>query len=475
MKSASNAVYRNGFIVSQSRLDPRRLGDGWTISDLHGWEIAAHPDTHVFSVDSPTCPVIAFGDAFFPDLNVFESEEAFRIMSRAMEQGEDEFHRMLDGMCGRFAIFVKSLNGWELYHDALGSRSVFYSLTQPIFASHVELLADIMRLRHGDYFIPFITSKNYIQRDVKYLPGAATPYDDLRQLTPNTALNMNGLQPRRYWPREDIEPHVDVDAASEALIDHLRGLSRFLTLNSIKPFLGLTGGTDSRALLAGLATISPKTFTWVRSVSGDSQFDKESRVAKELAEIAGVPHESFPVKSPARLNDAQDEISYAYRKNTGYYRGIDGGWQRHFFGVDYDESVFVRGFGGEILRGFYQGTSNQIKRVNARQLSNAYDVNSGSDITRRYFDEFIHTTDLTEERCFGYDPNDLFYWEHRMGTWGSIALTESDVSIRGMSGYNSRNLYKIYMSLDWGIRSRREPIYNAVSALSIALGAAPYI
>ncbi len=475
MKPESNLIYRNGFIVSRDGFSPKRLCSGWTVSQMHGWEISFHPDTHVLSIESDVCPAIAFGDAFSPELGVFESQEAFKKMSLAMEAGLDEFYRVLDGMCGRFAILIKSPNGWEVYHDALGSRSVFYSLTQHVFASHVELLADFLRLRHGDHFVPFITSKNYIQRDVKYLPGTATPYDDLRQLTPNTALSMMDLRPKRYWPREDIRPHVDADQASKALIDHLIGLSRFMTSNGIKPFLGLTGGTDSRALLAGLLNASPETFTWVRSVSGESHFDKESRVAKELAEIVGVPHESFPVKSPARLNDARDEVSYAYRRNTGYYRGIDGGWQRHFIDVDYGNSVFVRGFGGEILRGFYQATSNRISRVNARQFSNAYDVNSGSSVTRWYFDEFIQATDLSEERCFGYDPNDLFYWEHRMGTWGSIALTESDVSIRGMSGYNSRNLYKAYMSLDWNCRSARLPIHRAVSVMSRALGEVPYI
>jgi hypothetical protein len=47
---------------------------------------------------------------------------------------------------------------------------------------------------------------------------------------------------------------------------------------------------------------------------------------------------------------------------------------------------------------------------------------------------------------------DLFYWEHRMGTWGANQLTETDAAIDSVPVVNSRYLYEAMLGTSLGAR-----------------------
>ena len=57
------------------------------------------------------------------------------------------------------------------------------------------------------------------------------------------------------------------------------------------------------------------------------------------------------------------------------------------------------------------------------------------------FEAFIDRADYAHEILTTYDPNDIFYWEHRMGMWGSAMLNEMDAALLSLVGFNSRPLY----------------------------------
>jgi len=184
----------------------------------------------------------------------------------------------------------------------------------------------------------------------------------------------------------------------------------------------------------------------------------------------------WPIATP-NLNHVDDDYGVAFRKSTAYYRGNDSVWLRKVgeYNVPYNVGLFIRGFGGEILRGFYQTTQMKIAEVNSKQLSRAYDVNAGSNFTRTSFDEFIEISSFKQENFLGRDVNDLFYWEHRMGTWGSIAMSEADLAARSLVGYNSRNLYDKFFGLDFALRDARKPFYDIINRFSPEISAVKVI
>lgn len=463
-------LYRNGFIVFDTS-KPVELQKNWKTEVLGALTVASHPETPVALGVSRGVHIAVLGLAFDPELGIYDDQSLLgRLLADVHSQ--DSFYSTLDRLAGRFTIIVHFGKRTELYQDAMGSRSVFYAATGPsVAASHAELVRRAIGSSYSDFFIPFITSKNYLQRDVKYLPGVATPFDDVLQLTPNTKLILPDQKVERFWPRAALGPTVQSDHAASVLVDHLRGMSAFMQHRGLRPVVGLTAGTDSRGVFAGIKDLNPYVFTYVRSETGESVASKDARTASQIAAAYGIKANVWPVKNRLSLNDTDDEFSKAFRLATGYYRGPGSPWLRSLMNVraEVPNGLFVRGFGGEVMRGFYQSMGKKIRKISVFQLADTYDVNAGSNITRRLFGDMMDITSFDAPNLHGLDPNDVFYWEHRMGTWGSVSMAEADLAMPSIVGYNSRNLYQTFMRLTGADRSSREAFNIATDRLAPTL------
>ncbi|MFC6199104.1 hypothetical protein [Ponticaulis profundi] len=460
--------YRNGFLFTQEHSIEAKTPSGWNMISPAGARLFYHPSAKVTARTNASSTVVLIGHCFNPKAAHFGSSEIAESILKVASQ-RLQLLNLLDELAGRFALLVCNNCTWEIFHDAIGSRSVFYHKSERVISSHAGLIADCLGLRYGDYFIPFLTSKNYQEKDVKYLPGNWTPFDEIRQLTPNTSITTLRMEVRRYWPREQLSSTSSINEAAEQLTEHLAALKHFLKDQESHVFMGLTGGNDSRGLYAALHDLKPELFTWVRSKDGTQSKSEDSEAAKAIADLYGQNVHIWQLSSP-RLNVVGDNLSVAFREATACYRGPTSAWLKPMVALnkDYDNSIFVRGFGGEILRGFYQDSSHRIREGSAAELSRTYDINGGSDLTRTAFSEFIDTTSFDREFFLGRDVNDMFYWEHRMGTWGSVAMSEADIAIIGITGYNSRLLFDTFLGMDYELRKSREA--TALSAHSLAPG-----
>jgi hypothetical protein len=443
----------------------------WKSRALGDIVVTLHPETRLRIAATGARQLALIGTAFDPEEDVYDEGAILGSLLNAAAD-EDSFYSILDRLAGRFALVVHTKGRTEIFQDAMGSRSVFYSTRgEFVAASHAELVADYIGSRFADFFIPYITSKNFIQRDVKYLPGLATPYNDVLQLTPNTKLVLEEQRVERFWPREEIGPELTEAEATSSLVVHLRGLARYVEKHGIRPVVGLTAGTDSRGVFAATKDHDPLIFTYVRSEKGDKTASSDARAATALAGVYGLDAQIWAVPNKMTLNASDNDFSHAYRRATSYYRGSGSPWLENLVevGKDAEEAVFIRGFGGEVMRGFYQNFSKKIRKVSVFQLADAYDVNAGSAVTRAFFSQMMEKTSFNEESLHGYDPNDIFYWEHRMGTWGSIAMAEADVALPSMVAYNSRNLFQTFMRLPESVRASRNAFDLATLELAPAL------
>ena len=463
-------LYRNGFVVSESPVQAVSLA-GWKSVPVGSVFVTAHPETPLVTAEAEGRHLALVGLAFDPERAIYQETEVLAVLLDAVAD-EPDFYAALDRLAGRFALIVQVGARTEIFQDAMGSRSVFYSTAgAPIAASHAEIVADLIGARFADFFVPFLTSRNYLQRDVKYLPGVATPYDHVVQLTPNTKLVMPQQTVERFWPREEIGVETTNEEATEALVTHLQGLRWYLAVNDRRPVLGLTAGTDSRGVFAATKDSSPVIFTYVRSEAADRTGSPDARKASEIAGAYGLEAQVWPIHNRLTLNQTDDSLSEAFRRATSYYRGPGSPWlgRLALTGDKVKGGLFIRGFGGEVMRGFYQSQEGRISTVNVQQLANAYDVNAGSYITRRFFEDMMQRVSFTTESLKGYDPNDIFYWEHRMGTWGSVSMSEADLAMPSIVAYNSRNLFKTFMALPLAARSSRAAFDAATIELAPAL------
>lgn len=454
-------VYARGFLLLPTGSAAPISVSHWPVLPIMEYSLHFDPRVHVEHASSAERDVWLVGDAFDPE------REGTDHVASVLAHGNLLDH--LDRLAGRFLLIVRDQRGrTELYHDAMGSRSVFHG--PGVVASHSSLASEYLGTGLRDWVIPFLTSRGYIRRDVKFLPGLDSPFEDVEQLTPNTRLVLPSRKVERYWPREPIPICTDADAVG-ALVDHMRSLRAFIDSSGIHPVLGVSAGRDSRCLLAALSPLSPQLFTYVRGAAGSAMSTPDSRIARQLADAAGLELEVIEIEVPPHLDRASSDFARHFRVNTGHIRGNTSGWIEHLWDTrpERDPQVFIRGFGGEVMRGFHR-----LANTSTKALANTYDVNAGSKYTRRAFEHFREVTDFDESRLFGCSPSDLFYWEHRMGIWGSSSFTEADMALRSMPAYNSRSLFTRFWGLDEVSRKDGRHFREAAALLSPPLANIPY-
>lgn len=130
-----------------------------------------------------------------------------------------------------------------------------------------------------------------------------TLFDGVRRLAPATA-----VLPRTHTVTSVSDPfqracsphHRSLDANTHLLADRFRRACERRVAVESKPVLGLSGGLDSRAVLAGLHRSSDadslRATTFVRP---DGSNAEDVAYAESLADLFGVPWSSFPLPSPS--------------------------------------------------------------------------------------------------------------------------------------------------------------------------------
>lgn len=450
-------LYARGFLLCRDGYAPGAVV-GWQTWDVNGWTLYTDPRIPVDHASFGDREAWVVGDAFHPGRSVFKQ------MARHVLEGD--LLKTLDGMAGRFLLLYRNGHRIEVYHDAMGARSVFYG--EGVVASHAGLAAEVLGTGLRDWIIPFITSRGYLQRDVKYLPGLDSPFEGVAQLTPNNRLIFPQGVVERYWPRTGVVS-TSRDHALACLTEHLEGLKRYLEANRFAPIIGLSAGRDSRGVFAALAPLEPRLFTFVRSANAQSDDSADSRSARRLAKMVELELEIIKIPAPPHLDTASTSFAVTFRQNTGYVRGNNSSWVEHYASLPQTNHIFVRGFGGEIMRGFYP----EIHEISPQALSHLYDVNAGSRMSRDAFARFIEVAGWSKETLFDHDLAGMLYWEHRMGIWGASALSESDMVFRTVPGYNSRKLFSVFMGLSPGVE-RRSIFEASVAAMAPELSKIAY-
>lgn len=449
-------LYARGFLLCREHNAPSAVSN-WRRTDVTGWLLYTDPRVPLEHARRRNREVWLVGDAFVSGPGSVPNVPEWLM--------DGDLHRNLGQLGGRYLLIHREGDDVDVYHDALGARSVFYG--PDVLASHAELAASMAGVGLRDWVIPFITSRGFRRRDVKYLPGLHSPFEKIEQLTPNCRLRLGSNRPERYWPTAGVVA-TTADYAVAKLVEHLEAMRAYFVTKNLRPVVGLSAGRDSRGVMASLWKLGPEIFTFVRSPGGDSSRSADSRVALEVAAKLGLELELIRLKAPPPLDEGLTPFASVFRRNTGYVRGNNSAWVEHYAARE-SEAVFVRGSGGEIMRGFYP----PLRTISASALSHLYDVNAGSKVSRGSFEHFIEYAEWTADRLYDYSLEDLFYWEHRMGIWGASTLTESDMAFRSVPAYNSRELFAAFAGLPGDV-NRRELFEKAIQELDPELGVIPY-
>jgi len=438
--------------------------ESWLSLNWLDWEVTHHPELRCVTSGSDAADVLVLGEIFNPFSKQFDSDEiAAELCKLAGDEGP--FLDYLDELSGRYLVLV-SVNGacW-VYNDAYPVVSVFYNERFPGFlASHASLLAAVTRDEVDFNVNAFVNSPQYRNKDVKYLPGNRTMYQNTLLMPANHRANLLDGAIHRYWPHK--VKSEDVGNPTQLLIDYLDGYSEYIVRNYDRDIFGLTGGMDCRALLAALASkgMPLTTYTLYR---GDQKGgnDRDCKIAKSLSESLGLEHHVVKVNQQGLKGYYFSEPMQVVRRNTGYARLNSGhghvALYNEFSGLYEGERLsHTRGFGGGIMSGFYQGKSGALTNPSAKRFSDVYAVLPGSPFVRACFEHFHRSFEFN--RIGDVDINDIFYWEHRMTAWGAMSLAESDITAHSHAGYNARKLYRGFLNQAQAVRKDKAVLREAV-------------
>jgi hypothetical protein len=268
-------------------------------------------------------------------------------------------------------------------------------------------------------------------------------YEGVFALTPNNRLTFPSMKTTRYWPDRPIASSSFDDFFCE--IDTLfRSSIRYLSQH-YTPVFGISGGIDSRSVFAAWQ----KHGAAFRGVTWKRQYLKPSEISSVAAivDYLNRPHETIEF-----TGEFDREIATVAGINCGEYRAPSRlTAEMHKLFGDNARSIFVRGYGGEIARGFYNTPPMAstfrppMADDSPAEMTRVYDAKRSTyygSLVFTAFKGFARRANYQDIDRFGFDVNDIFYWEHRMGMWGAAMLNEMDAAMFSFAGINSRAVFE---------------------------------
>lgn len=411
----------------------------WHQVRLTNHDLFVHPEASVQTVSTAHGDlVIAVGDVF-----VAHGARPLDEILLAVATGDRD---PLEDLSGRFALFLVTTGEVTALHDPLGSQTLFYARAGGIAGSHAALLAEAMGVPQSNRVRRYMALPEYKARNTRFLPGDLTLFDEVALLPPNNELHVRSARTTRYWPLRPIQESTP-DEAFAVWDEYFTRYAQFLAPR-YRPVLGLTGGTDSRSVIA---TLRSKGLT-LRCETWDSMPTHERARIDPMVAHLGVEHQWLDLshrEDSARFRD----LRKAAQKAGGFTRGTpllpalmdDAAGSR---------DVFLYGHGSGVMRGSY---SRLFKPwLPEEPLKRHYALYAGpkrKEASREYekftlaaLEDFLARANYSAE-LHGTDVGDLFYWEHRMANWAALQIATFTVTMQAHAALNSRRLFSTF----WGI------------------------
>lgn len=438
-------VYARGYLVAPELSTPP---SGWVNVRLTRDLVLSHdPRVSLTFAEEGQYGVWIVGQAIDLRSPLASATDTATNLLRDLRRSREIYLRNVGHLAGRHVIVDSGPHGVFLIQDASGARSTFYSDGKTIVGSHVNLVGDLVGAAESTWRGEYLKRIGHV-----YPPGDATARVGIRSLTPNVQLNLTRMTIDRFYPRTHLTA-LSVDEVADILIGTVRPVLRRLC-SERQLLVSLTAGRDSRLTLALLRELGDDvTFFTYHSLSNVLDSHREDvRLASFMAEKFGLKHIRFDVASwydgTGRLSDV------AFLNNpSGPAAGLIEAMrdalppeslhlksQHYEIGIGRSDARL--GWGGkrlipEVMESLSsrQGAPRSAKAVEEyRSWASRVGLSGGGSI-RDY---------------------DLFYWEHRMGTWGASQLSETDVAVESMPVINARSLYEAMLSVS--LKSRRESL-----------------
>ena len=335
---------------------------------------------------------------------------------------------------GRWALYFRRPGTELILHDPCGLRRIFYATTRDglVLGSSHCIISNAVPLSplEDEAFALYRASPLYTRNENARL-GSGTSFDGCWRLLPNHLLNFETATPQRFFPSE---PRTESDP-SEVVPEIMALLGGTIAgvLARASARMPVTAGYDSRVLLAASAPYASRLMLYVdrMGVLGPDDAD-----VLTPARMLRDHHLSFSV-----LNSHIDPDPAFVRRiecDVGAYRNLPKERMIYAAARSGVRDWIINGNAAEIGRNFYDSRG----RIDADDVSVDVLAAKFGDKNDAYVlrEVDLWWSRLAESGLHNYHPLDLFYWEQRMGIWGSRFPAEQDLVTEEISPFNNRRV-----------------------------------
>ncbi|WP_414054033.1 hypothetical protein ACMGE6_00290 [Macrococcus equi] len=272
-------------------------------------EIKLNNDYSLFISEDIKCESYFFGDDAVHILGyAFDitkpNDISFHILKGILGEELTSSSHYINMLNGSFVIIKVKNNLIELFSDAAGFRSPYYTNDLSCVASHDKLIGDI-----------FSKSKKY-QR-INALDYSR--YEDVYKLVPSLKLTI-GKGTERIFPNKTLNHHAYQEILSE-MKKHIKNLNTSLSKIDNKLLIGITGGLDSKCTLALSKQLGNRidTFTYMKDIYGIQDkrarqiYKNDKMIVNRLIKNININHEFIEFN----VNDVNKEYSANMFEVTG--------------------------------------------------------------------------------------------------------------------------------------------------------------
>jgi hypothetical protein len=446
--------YRNYWFRRQFLIAPCQCNsfNHWQFHRFDGFYLYVHPEVELTSIESPdrNLKVALIGYTLDPSRLEFSNFDILQDLvssTNSIESISQYLHRL----SGRFVLVVSHYNDTFIFHDPCGLKTVYYTQFsgQVYIGSQPLIFKDIIPLNKNSNFDAYYNSE-YKKQLEPWLPSSLSLYKNVFHLVPNHYLQLSDLTQKRYWPTRRLQPKQLEDAvieASELLERLIKVASKRFTLS-----LPLTSGIDSRTLLSACRDIAPDLYFYTLQYR-DLHFESSDiKIPRQLLHSLGYQHHVIDCRRVA-----DPEFSDIYENNASM---AHEDWRNIAYGMIHNypaDRVSLKGNCSEICSCSYYKSGKHSPISSVEQILKLEPEWITLPFIYNTLSSWLSEANQVEART-GVDILDLFYWEHRMGSWQAQSQLEWDIVQESYTPFNHRGLIEIMLGVP--TKFRREPDYE---------------
>lgn len=454
--------YPRGFIFSKKPLD--NIPAHYKRQEIQGYHYYYDEIMDVNIVRDDTGYILIHGDFFHVSAKeTLTKKELLNALLNLYKTNYVKYLNLLDNVTGRYTIIVCYEEEINIYTDPSNTRSTYFTLSDLVVSSHVNLINDNFRFKKSGI--------SYALSNALYY----TSYEEIRSTIANFSVNLNKNKYKRIFPRSrNRYTNLSSDEKYKLYNKISNQIFSYITSHYDEKLLSLSGGGDSRFSMALSKKYKDKIkyFTYVTNPHNDQstpvkrEAHKDLTIVKQMLDNLDFNHKFCYLNQIQ--NDYTAQEKKIIRKNTiAPHSMFLINLSRKFLPIE-GKVVHIRSNLYEIGQaGAYKKT---YRESNLEQFKIAFDKrykkllkpeDSIEEYDRAYY-EFMNELGYTDF-IYDYHLLDLYLWEIRLSRWHSEILNTHDVCFETLSPFNHRILLEIALSFNYEYRKNGQMFQELIN------------